>query len=112
MAGFGLASTSESLQGGIDGEDFEVQQMYPPFTAVAREQNEKGNILSFHYALEAEKIHAAVFTETKQSIESGEDKELGDGQISTVCAHTKQGNAPDRCPVCGQPREVFVAFRK
>lgn len=29
MAGFGLASTSENLQGAIDGENFEGEQIYP-----------------------------------------------------------------------------------
>jgi rubrerythrin len=112
MAGFGLGTTSENLQGAIDGEKFEVEQMYPSYMAVAKAQNEKGGIKSFHYAIEAEKIHAAMFTEAKQAVYGGNDVELDDVQVCRVCGHTMQGEAPDRCPVCGQPREVFVAFRK
>jgi rubrerythrin len=77
--------------------------------AAAKDQNEKGGTRSFHYALEAEKIHAAVFTEAKKAIDSGKGIELDDVQICGVRSHTKQGEAPGRCPVCGQPCEVFVA---
>jgi len=112
MAGFGLTSTSENLQGAIDGENFEIEQMYPAYLAVARDQNERNAIRSFHYALEAEKIHSAMFSEAKQAVDSGKDMDLDDVQICSVCGHTRQGDAPDRCPVCGQPREAFVAFTK
>jgi rubrerythrin len=112
MAGFGLTSTSENLQGTIDGENFEVQQMYPVYMAVAKAQNEKGGIRSFHYALEAEKIHAAMFTEANQAVDSGEDMVLDDEQICSVCGHTTQGEAQGRSPVCNQPPQVFVAFKK
>ena len=33
--GFGLSSTSENLQAAIDGEMFEVNEMYPAYIAVA-----------------------------------------------------------------------------
>jgi rubrerythrin len=110
MAGFGLNGTAENLQGAIDGENFEVLQMYPAYIAVAREQNEKGGMRSFHYAIEAEKIHAALFTEAKQAVEGGEDLALATVQICEICGHTRFGEAPDKCPVCNRGREVFRAF--
>ena len=110
MAGFGLSGTAQNLQGAIDGENFEVRQMYPAYIAVAKDQNEKGGMLSFHYAIEAEKIHAALFTEAKQAVEAGEDMAVDTVQICEVCGHTRLGEAPDKCPVCGRGREVFRAF--
>ncbi|MBE0576841.1 MAG: rubrerythrin family protein [Desulfuromonadales bacterium] len=110
VAGFGLNSTAENLQGAIDGENFEVQQMYPAYIAVAKEQDEKGGMRSFHYAIEAEKIHAALFTEAKQAVEGNEDLALDTVQICDICGHTRLGEAPDKCPVCGRGREVFRAF--
>ncbi len=112
MAGFGLGSTSENLQGAIDGENFEIEQMYPAYIAVAKEQNEKGGLLSFHYAVEAEKIHSAMFTAAKEAVDSGKDMELGDVQICTVCGHTVDGPIPDICPICGVNHEKFVTFPK
>jgi rubrerythrin len=52
MAVFGLGSTSQNLQGGINGETFEITEMYPTYIEMAKFQGEKGAELSFHYALE------------------------------------------------------------
>lgn len=112
MAGFGLTTTSENLQRAIDGENFEIEQMYPSYIAVAKEQKEKGGLLSFHYALEAEKIHSAMFTIAKQSVDSGRDMVLGDVLICTVCGHTVDGPIPDICPICGVSHKYFVTFPK
>jgi rubrerythrin len=110
MAGFGLSGTAENLQGAINGENFEVRQMYPAYIAVAEAQDEKGGMRSFHYAIEAEKIHAAFFTEAKQAVEAGEDLPLETVQVCEICGHTRLGEAPDKCPVCGRGREAFRAF--
>ncbi len=49
----------ENLQAGIDGETYEVEEMYPPvFHNAAEFQGEKEAVRTTHYALEAEKIHA------------------------------------------------------
>jgi len=58
---FGTRSTSEDLQAGIDGENFEVNEMYPAYLEVAKSQNERAAETSFRYAWEAEKIHAGMF---------------------------------------------------
>lgn len=112
QAGFGLTRTSENLQGAIDGENFEIEQMYPSYIAVAKEQGEKGGLLSFHYALEAEKIHSAMFTKAKQDVDKGKDMDLGDVQICTICGHTVDGPIPEKCPICGVTHELFVTFPK
>lgn len=44
---FGSSNTSEDLQAGIDGESFEINEMYPAYRAVAQFQGEKGADLSF-----------------------------------------------------------------
>jgi len=109
-AGFGLGSTLENLQGAIDGETFEIDEMYPAYLETAKSQREKGAQLSFHYALSAEKIHAAMFQEAKQAVDAGKDAELGSVQICQVCGYTHEGDIPDRCPVCGATRDKFKTF--
>ncbi|HDQ44354.1 MAG TPA: rubrerythrin family protein [bacterium] len=106
----GVGSTAENLQTAIDGENFEVDEMYPAYDAVARLQEEKGAIRSIHYAIEAEKIHAAMYGEARQSVEKGTDLNLGKVQICPVCGYTIEGEAPDNCPVCGVTKEKFVIF--
>jgi rubrerythrin len=47
---FGLGTTSQNLQGGINGETFEIDEMYPVYLEGAKFQQEKGAARSFTYA--------------------------------------------------------------
>jgi len=105
-----LGNTADNLQAAADGETFEVEEMYPAYKAVAELQGEKGALQSCHFALEAEKIHAGMYLQAKQAIDSGNDAKLGDIHICSVCGHTVEGEAPDRCPVCGATRDKFKKF--
>lgn len=110
MAVFGLGNTSQNLQGGIMGETYEINEMYPTYLETAKFQQEGGAQLSFHYALSAEKTHAALFQKAKRAVDSGRDVELGPVQICLVCGWTYEGDMPDRCPICGATREKFRTF--
>jgi len=111
MAVFGLLESSDNLQGGIDGETYEVDEMYPAYLEEARFQGEKGAQLSFNYALSAEKTHAALFRKAKKAVDAGKDPELGPLQVCQVCGYTVEGEAPDRCPICNVGKERFQAFK-
>lgn len=100
----------KNLQVAIDGETYEVEDMYPAYNAVAKLQGEKGAERSTHYALEAEKIHAAVYQQAKQAVTSSKDIKIGDIYICSVCGYTVEGKAPERCPICGVPKEKFRKF--
>lgn len=110
MAGFGLAETSDNLQGAVDGETFEINEMYPTYLETAKFQDEEAAQQSFHYALSAEKIHAVMFSDAKAAVDSGKDPDIGTIQICGVCGHTREGEAPATCPVCNSPKTVFKAF--
>jgi rubrerythrin len=105
-----VKSSGDNLQVAIEGENFEVAEMYPAYDAVAHLQEEKGAQRSIHYALEAEKIHAGLFAQAKSAIGSGQDIAAGPVQICEVCGHTVMGDAPDRCPVCNVPKSRFKRF--
>jgi rubrerythrin len=106
----GIGSTLENLQAAIDGETYEVEEMYPAFHAVAELQEEKSAVASINAALEAEKIHAGLYQKAKQAVESGKDLDIGKIQICSVCGYTVEGDAPERCPVCGATNNKFKAF--
>ncbi|MCK8825657.1 rubrerythrin family protein [Fuchsiella alkaliacetigena] len=108
---FGMSSTADNLEGAIAGEDFEIEQMYPAFHLVAKDQGEKEAVKSFHYALEAEKIHSKLFNEAKEAVEAGNDYDLEYVSICEVCGHTVKDDKPDKCPVCGASAEQFKEFR-
>jgi len=105
-----LGGTVENLQAAINGENFEVEEMYPAYDAVAKLQGEKDAIRAIHYAIEAEKIHAAMYLEARQTAKEGRDAELGDIHICPVCGYTVEGKTPESCPVCGAARAKFVKF--
>ena len=107
---FGIGNTSQNLQGGVDGETYEIEEMYPTYLETAKFQKEKGAQQSFYYALSSEKEHAALFKKAKQSVDSGKDVPLGPVQVCVVCGWTYEGNAPDKCPICGATRDKFQTF--
>jgi rubrerythrin len=106
----GVGDTVSNLQAAIDGETFEVEEMYAAYLAVAEEQAEKGAQRSMFYAIEAEKIHAHMYGEAKKVAEAGEDIEICEVYICPVCGFTHIGEPPDRCPVCKVKKERFKAF--
>ena len=111
-AGFGLGDTVENLEGAIAGEDFEIEQMYPSYHQVAKNQDEPDAIRSFQYALEAEKKHSKLFNEAKDAVEAGNDIELEYVSVCEVCGHTVKDETPEKCPVCGVSEKKFREFRE
>jgi rubrerythrin len=110
-APFGLTSTAENLQGAINGEVFEITEMYPVYLNAAQFQKEKGAELTFHYALTAERIHAQMYQAAKKEVDAGRDIRLGPVQICDSCGWTYEGEAPDTCPICGVSRDRFKTFK-
>jgi len=90
-----IGKTNENLQSSIDGETFEVEEMYPVYNNTAKLQEEKGAEISTHYSLEAEK---------------NKDIEKEDIYICPVCGFTHIGEPPDKCPVCGALKDKFKKF--
>ncbi len=107
---FGVGNTVENLQGAINGELHEVEQMYPVYLNAAEFQDEKDAKRTFHFALEAEKIHADLFQKAQDCAKEGKDIELTNVYICPVCGHTVLDEAPDKCPVCGAKKEMYKEF--
>jgi rubrerythrin len=106
----GINSSAQNLQLAIDGETFEVDEMYPAYKEVAKLQEEKSAVRSTDWALQAEKIHAAMYQKTQQAVEDNKDIELKEIFICELCGYTLEGGAPDRCPICGAPKQKFRKF--
>jgi len=111
-APFGPGNTTKNLELVIMGEEFEVNEMYPAYISVAEMQGEKQAVRTFTWALEAEKIHARLYSEAKKYIDQGRDWPLeGYVWICPICGHTHVGpEPPGKCPICGAPRERYVKF--
>ena len=107
---FGPNKTADNLRGAIMGELHEVEQMYPVYLNAAEFQNESEAKRSFHFALEAEKQHAALYQQALDNVNAGKDATLHSVYICPICGHTVLDDAPDHCPVCGAAKELYHGF--
>ena len=84
--------------------------MYPAYTAEAEAQGESKALRSMNWALKAEVVHAALYTQAHKAV--SEDKDLGtfDLWVCTSCGFTMGGDPPDVCPVCGAKHDKFRKF--
>ena len=105
-----VGTTVDNLASAIAGETFEVDEMYAAYLSVAEAQEEKGAQRTMTYAMEAEKIHAAMYADAKEVAEAGDDLDIDTVYICPVCGFTHIGEPPDRCPVCNAKKERFRAF--
>ena len=101
----GVKSTKENIQAAISGETHEFKSMYPEMIAKAKGDGIKQAEVSFDYANQVEKIHAALYE--KALAELGKNKE-GDYYVCPICGNTVEEKAPEKCPICGAPASKFI----
>ncbi|HQQ18073.1 MAG TPA: rubrerythrin family protein [Fervidobacterium sp.] len=105
-----LGDTPDNIQSCIDGETFEIEEMYPVYNEVAKFQGEKEAQITTHGALEAEKIHAEMYKKALTLVNEGKDYDADKIFICSVCGYTVEDEAPEKCPVCGAPKSAFLEF--
>ena len=106
----GVGTTSENLAEAIDGESFEVEEMYPAYMVVAEEQGEEDASTSLHRAREAEKVHLGAYERAKDAVDAGQDADAGAIHVCSWCGFTMEGEPPAKCPMCKAPRKLFKEF--
>jgi rubrerythrin len=107
---FGTGKTIDNLQGAINGELHEINQMYPVYLNAAKFQGEKGAERSCYLALEAERTHASLFALAQDVAKAGEDLAIGSVMVCEVCGHTVTDVTSDFCPICGAKKEMYRKF--
>ena len=104
----GIKTTKENLGEAISGEHYEFTKMYPEFLKDAGEEDASQARWSFDIANKVEEIHHALYEKALAAVEKGEDLPAGKIWVCGVCGNTVEGAPPDKCPICGAPREKFV----
>lgn len=100
-----IKSTAENLQAAIEGENYEVVSMYPPFIAQAAEEGQKRAKTSFNWAWEVEKCHEELYRSALAGLDH--PQETYDYYVCPVCGYTHPRSVPEKCPVCGTPGARF-----
>jgi rubrerythrin len=103
----GIKSTRENLLTARGGENYEFTEMYPEFIKQAdTEGNDKAKD-SFDMANKVEQIHHGLFDAALSRVEKGEAIAEKSIYVCQYCGNTVEGEAPEKCPVCGAPRKMF-----
>jgi len=103
----GIKSTVENLKTAIGGEHYEFTSMYPQFIEDAKSEGNKQAERTFDLANQVEKIHHELYENALKAAESGRDLEKKEIYVCPVCGYTHEGKLPDKCPVCGAPKDKF-----
>ena len=101
----GIRSTKENLMEAIAGETHEFKSMYPAMIESARAEGNKEAERSFHLANEVEKVHARLYQQVLDSLETAQD--AYSYYVCPVCGFTVEKEAPETCPVCGAKGKMF-----
>lgn len=103
-----VKTTAENLEAAIAGENYEVETMYPDFMKDAEAEEDKRALSSFRKAYKAEKVHEELYSEALEMLKAGKTEEEDfDYYVCPVCGHTHPRTAPDKCPICGVPKERY-----
>ncbi|MEE8397416.1 MAG: rubrerythrin family protein [Desulfobacterales bacterium] len=102
----GIKSTAENLAEAVAGETHEFKSMYPPMIETAKAENHKSAERSFDNANAVEKIHAELYQNVLDTIDS---PAATDYVVCSVCGNTVEGEAPETCPVCGAKATAFFS---
>ncbi len=101
----GIRSTGDNLQAAIGGEHYEFTEMYPEFIQQAEAEGESKARTSFDLANQVEKVHHGLFKAALDMLEKKQALEDKTFYVCQVCGYTVEGEAPDKCPICGAPKE-------
>jgi rubrerythrin len=100
-------STMENLVTAVSGETFEFNEMYPDYIDTAKQEGKKQAVWSFDVANKVEKIHARLFNKAIDALKNQKPLEQVDYYVCSVCGNTVEGSPPEKCPICGSPKEKF-----
>jgi len=100
-----VKTTKANLETAMQGEGLEFKQMYPKFIAEADREGHKAASASFKNAMAVEQVHYSLYNTALESLKHGKDLHEGDFFVCSVCGNAFFNDVPDKCPVCGAPRE-------
>jgi rubrerythrin len=102
-----IKTDKENLEAAVGGESYEFTTMYPEFIEQAKKEGNDKAVNSFDMANKVEQIHHGLFGAALKDLETGNTLNDAPYYVCQVCGNTFEGEAPERCPICGAPRSQF-----
>jgi len=103
----GIGSTNDNLRDAVAGENHEFTEMYPGFIKQAEADGEGKAKDSFDLANKVEKIHHGLYETALRMLKNGQAMSEKPFYVCQICGNTVEGEAPEKCPVCGAPAKMF-----
>jgi len=99
-----VEDTPGNLKQAVEGESYEFLKMYPAMIEEAKAAGFSDAQRSFDLANSVEQIHAALFQKALETLGSNPET---DYFVCGVCGYLAEGEAPEKCPVCGAAKKIF-----
>ena len=103
----GIKKTGENLKAAIGGENHEFTDMYPSFIKQAEAEGRDKARDSFDLANQVEEIHHGMYRSALDMLEKGQVMDEKPYYVCQYCGNTVEGEAPEKCPICGAPKRMF-----
>jgi rubrerythrin len=106
----GIGDTKANLKAAFDGEDYEVQTMYPTFAKEAEEEGNKEAARLFRMIARAEEKHRNRYKRLLTMLENGTlyKRDTAIKWKCSKCGYIHEGTEPPpKCPACQHPTEYF-----
>ena len=106
--------TSANLQGAIDGENEEAEDMYPTFGDVAEEEGFPEIASAFRNIAKVEEAHRERYKALKQNVDNDQVFKKDETVVWMCgnCGFLYEGEeAPKICPACAHPQDYFELAR-
>jgi rubrerythrin len=99
-----VKDTDTNLEKSFQREKSISENEYPDFLKDAEEEGESAAALAFSHARDSEGYHAKLYERAIYHVIKEEMKEY---HVCQVCGYVTDKKLPDKCPVCGAPKEKF-----
>jgi len=99
-----VKDTDTNLLDSFKREQSISENEYPEMIRAAEDEGETQAATTFSHARDAEAYHAKLYERALYQVIKNTVKAY---QVCQVCGYVTDKKAPEKCPVCGAPREKF-----
>ena len=106
----GIGDTASNLRAAIEGEHYEVTEMYPSFAKEAEEEGNTEAAVLFKQIAKVEAHHRDRYKNLLEMVENGTvyKRETAISWKCSVCGYIHEGTEPPaKCPSCKHSREHY-----
>lgn len=106
----GIGDTAANLKEAMEGENYEVTEMYPNFAKDADEEGNKAAALLFRQIAKVEAHHRDRYKKLLEMVQNGTvwKREKPIKWKCSVCGYVVEGTEPPpKCPCCQHPKEYY-----